>query len=224
MTGPNTRAAASFLADLNVPDALPAEKKDMQGGEQSLAEQPRLDLLRITSAMRAGNEAAFQTFYENYCDRLFRFLLVLTRGNEDMSRDLLQTTMTKVVRSVKPFAEERSFWSWLSTIARNAFLDACRKARRRPDLVPFPTNEPERIEPAAPAEDDLRLLQALDECLNALGAEERELIEAFYFSQESQQTIAQRRNTTSKAVESKLARIREKLRQDILNRLQHEDS
>jgi RNA polymerase sigma-70 factor (ECF subfamily) len=215
-------ATNSLLASLNVDNALPAATEDMQRGEPSSADQPRLDHLRITSAIRAGNEAAFQSFYENYCDRLYRYLLVLTRGNEDLSRELLQTTMAKVVRSIKPFADERSFWSWLSTIARNAFLDACRKAGRGPSLVPFPTGEPEAIAPTAPAQEELALEQALDESLHALDAEERELIEAFYFGQASQQSIAERRNTTAKAVESKLARIRQRLRENILKRLRHE--
>src|SRR5215510_10332408 len=60
----------------------------------------------MTARMAAGDEAAFKDFYECYCDRLFRYLLVLTRGNEDLARDLLQTTMTKIVRSGREFRNE----------------------------------------------------------------------------------------------------------------------
>jgi hypothetical protein len=127
----------SLLADLDVPGSLRHNRQDTQGGAQSPADAPVLDLLHVTAAIRRGDEAAFHTFYEHYCDRLYRYLLVVTHGNEDLSRELMQTTMTKVVRAMKPIADERSFWSWLTTIARNAFLDACRKTRRQPSLVPL---------------------------------------------------------------------------------------
>ena len=216
----------SLLADLDVPGLLSPEQQDTEGGTRSPADPPAVDLLRITAAIQKGNEAAFQTFYEQYCDRLFRYLLVVTSGNEDLSRELMQTTMTKVVRAMKPIADERAFWSWLSTIARNAFLDVCRKSRRQPRLVPLSASEKEVIAPLAPtpAEEDLPLMQALDDCLGALEPGERQLIEAFYFSHDSQQTIAQRDHTTPKAVESRLARIRRKLRENILRQLRHEDT
>jgi RNA polymerase sigma factor (sigma-70 family) len=215
---------ADLNVDLNVPGLLSRDQKDTEGGGQSRADPPALDLLQITAAIRTGNEAAFQIFYEHYCDRLYRYLLVLTSGNEDVSRELMQITMTKVVRAMKPIADERSFWSWLSTIARNAFLDACRKSRRQPSLVPLSASELDVINPPAPADEDSPLLQALDDCLAALEPGDRELIRAFYFGHASQQAIAQREHTTPKAVESKLARIRQKLRENVLRRLRHEDT
>jgi RNA polymerase sigma factor (sigma-70 family) len=215
---------ADLNVDLNVPCLLPHNQKDTQGGGQSPADPPALDLLRITAAIRTGNEAAFQIFYEHYCDRLYRYLLVLTSGNEDLSRELMQITMTKVVRAMKPISDERSFWSWLSTIARNAFLDACRKSRRQPGMVPLSASEMDVINLPAPADEDSPLLQALDDCLGALEPGDRNLIDAFYFGDASQQAIAQRERTTPKAVESKLARIRQRLRENILKRLRHEDT
>jgi RNA polymerase sigma factor (sigma-70 family) len=214
----------SLLADLDVPGLLSPEQKDTEGGAQSPGVPPTVDLHQITAAIRRGDEAAFQVLYEHYCDRLYRYLLVVTSGNEDLSRELMQTTMTKAVRAMKPIADERSFWSWLSRIARNAFLDACRKSRRQPRLVPLSTSELEAIDPPASANEDTPLLQALDICLSALEPGERQLIGAFFFAHDSQQTIAQREHTTPKAVESRLARIRRKLRENILRRLRHEDT
>jgi RNA polymerase sigma factor (sigma-70 family) len=178
----------------------------------------------LTAKMKEGDEAAFSEFYERYCDRLFRYLIVLTRGDEDRSRDLLQATMTKVVRSIRRFADERQFWNWLAAIARNCFIDALRKVQRTVQVVPlFPEDAP--ATPSAPtADDDAPLFDALEDCLAAMGAEERELIEAFYFKQGSHEAVARERQTTPKAVESKLARVRQKLRTAILKRLHHENS
>jgi len=59
----------------------------------------------LTAKMKDGDEAAFSEFYERYCDRLFRYLIVLTRGDEDRSRDLLQAP--------------RRWSSWIETIRRD---------------------------------------------------------------------------------------------------------
>jgi RNA polymerase sigma-70 factor, ECF subfamily len=178
----------------------------------------------LTAKMKDGDEAAFTAFYERYCDRLFRYLIVLTRGDEDRSRDLLQATMTKVVRSVRRFADERQFWNWLAAIALNCFIDALRKAQRTLQVVPLlPEDAPTTLS-AATGDDDATLFDALEDCLAAMEAEERDLIEAFYFKEGSHESVAQERQTTPKAVESKLARVRHKLRTAILKRLHHENS
>lgn len=178
----------------------------------------------LTARMKDGDEAAFSVFYERYCDRLFRYLIVLTRGDEDRSRDLLQATMTKVVRSVRRVADERQFWNWLAAIARNCFVDALRKARRTPQVVPLLPEDAPAMPSAVAADDDAPLFDALENCLAAMGVEERELIEAFYFKEGSHESVARERQTTPKAVESKLARVRQKLRAAILKRMHHENS
>jgi len=177
----------------------------------------------MTVRMANGDEAAFKEFYECYCDRLFRYLLLLTRGNEDLARDLLQTTMAKVVRGRREFRDEARLWNWLATIARNSFIDSLRRSQRAPQLVPLlPDDAPET--PMVPPDDsDAPLFDALDRCLIELETDEQALIEAFYFKGGSHHSVAERQNTTPKAVESKLARLRQKLRAAILKRLRYEN-
>jgi RNA polymerase sigma-70 factor (ECF subfamily) len=177
----------------------------------------------MTARMTNGDEAAFREFYECYCDRLFRYLLVLTRGNEDLARDLLQVTMTKIVRSRREFTNEAQLWNWLAAIARNSFIDALRRTRRAPQLVPLLPDDVPEMPTMATDESDTPLFDALDRCLVDLGAHERALIEAFYFKGGSHHSVAEQQNTTPKAVESKLARLRQKLRAAILKRLRYEN-
>lgn len=175
----------------------------------------------LTACLMAGDEDAFGVFHDLYCDRLFRYLLVLTRGDEDLSRDLLQVTMLKVVRSIRQFNDEGAFWNWLATIARNNFLDYVRKARRRPQLEPI-------LEPlnATTTENDEErvLVTALEKALAQLPSEERALIESFYFESGSYGSLAAQYDVSPKAVESRLSRVRQKLRQTILKYLRHENS
>src|SRR5688500_14580148 len=75
----------------------------------------------LTARMMTGEEEAFSAFHELYCDRLFRYLFVLCKGEEALARDLLQITMLKVVRAIRVFEDEEQFWNWLATIARHCF-------------------------------------------------------------------------------------------------------
>ena len=61
------------------------------------------------------------------------------------------------------------------------------------------------------------------ECgLNELDEEERVLVESIYFERRRQRDLAGESGTTPKAIESKLARIRAKLRQFVLQRIKNE--
>jgi RNA polymerase sigma factor (sigma-70 family) len=177
----------------------------------------------LTARVEAGDEAAFNFFYNRYCDRLFRYLIVLTRGNEEFARELLQTTMTKIVRSMRAFSDEPHLWNWLAALARNCFIDALRKMHRAPQTGPLkPEDSP--VASADGADNTAIMFEALDDCLAKLDGDERNLIEAFYFQGNSHSSVAQTQNTTPKAVESKLARVRQKLRSAILKRLRYENS
>jgi RNA polymerase sigma factor (sigma-70 family) len=168
-------------------------------------------ILEMTRAAVTGDEAACRNFFEQFCDRLYRYLLVVTRGDQDLSRELLSISMIKAIRSIQPMKTETDAWRWLTTIARHAFVDHCRKNRR---LV---TKEiPETIAADNP---DQTLLQVLNESVDELSPEEREVIERYYYDDESQLKLAEANHISRKAVESRLARIRQKLRAAVLRKL-----
>jgi RNA polymerase sigma factor (sigma-70 family) len=180
------------------------------------------DVSVVTSRMAQGEEAAFRFFYELYCDRLFRYLIVLTRGNEELARDLLQTTMIKVVRHIKPFHDEQILWCWLTQIARTTFIDAIRQRQRAPHHVAFSPEAISVIEVQPISADASHLEEALEVSLQELDPLEKEMIHQAYFERSPHQIIAAHTDTTSKAVESKLSRIRQKLRKAILRRVKNE--
>jgi len=63
------------------------------------------------------------------------------------------------------------------------------------------------------------LISALQRALFFLPAEERSLIEAHYFQGIPQKELANKMDSTKKAVESKMARIRKKMRDKFLREL-----
>ncbi len=175
------------------------------------------ELLRTTRAMVKGNEEAFNRFHKIYSGRLYRYLLVLGRGDEDQARENLQQTMLRVIRYIKSFSEEEVFWRWLVRIARTVIIDHIRRQDRRKESV-----LPEAI--AMPRSDDRGdiMLGLLETALGELDEKERALVEGAYFEHTSHKELAVARDTTAKAIESKLARIRNTLRESILRRIRNE--
>jgi RNA polymerase sigma factor (sigma-70 family) len=171
------------------------------------------EFLALTQGVMSGDDAAATDFFNRYCDRLFRYLLVVARGDEYAARESLSHAMIKATRHMKPMRSAEDIWRWLARLGWTSFIDHCRKNQRR--IVTAP--ELEGSENAAAQ--DTELAAALNECLADLPLEEREIIERFYFEDQSQAALAAQANSTRKAVESKLARIRQKLRTAILKKL-----
>ena len=177
---------------------------------------------RVTTRMRDYDEVACREFYETYCDRIYRYLIVLTRGNEGLSRDLLQESMTKIMKRMREFDNEAHLWNWMAMITRNSFIDWMRRNERAPKVVPLIEARSEELAACSPVGSDRQLLDELDGCLLELEPIERRLIERFYLQEGSYQSLAESDQSTAKAVESKLARIRQKLKAALFRRLRHE--
>ena len=173
--------------------------------------------------MAAGGEAAYRQFYDGYFDRLLRYLLVVTGGNEQAAREALQAALVRVVRYVKMFESEEKFWSWLTVLARSALADESKKQRRWfAFLEKFSRHAETESAAANNGEADETLRELLAQKVSALPPDERELISQKYFLRRSVREIAGAQQTTEKAVESKLSRVRRKLKDEIFSGLKNE--
>jgi RNA polymerase sigma-70 factor (ECF subfamily) len=186
---------------------------------QAAAAGPVADLRQLTKAICRGDEAAFTQFYDLYSWRLYRHLLVLAKGDEGEAREVLQTVVVKVAKGFKVFEEERRLWGWLCRVARNSYVDLCRARRRDQRFVPLEEHRPELVEGR---DEEHRLSESLHHALEQLTAEERELMRAAYVDERPLQELAGASGQTYKAVESRLARLRRKLKITLLNHLRHE--
>ena len=173
--------------------------------------------LRLTTAMRGGDEAAFHEFFDRYYDRLLRYLIVVARGNEDAAHEAAQGLLARVARHIRPFATEPEFWRWLAAVARHALVDEQRKQNRYQRLLGrfVDAFRGDSADPDAVAADE-RLLALLEREVGELAAEERELIERKYFRAEPVRAIATACDKTEKSIESRLGRIRAKLKTAVL--------
>jgi RNA polymerase sigma-70 factor (ECF subfamily) len=183
--------------------------------------RPILDIARLSRQMAKGDEEAYCEFHHAYFNRLLAYLLVVTQ-DEQLAREALQTTLLRVARHAKKFDSEDAFWSWLTVLARSSVADERRRSGRYGSFLErfFHRNSIEREEQAN--ENYSHLKELLEVNLQALPPEDREVLERKYFEGESVRQIAQATQLSEKAVESRLVRIRQKLKALVLSQLTHE--
>jgi RNA polymerase sigma-70 factor, ECF subfamily len=200
-------------------------EKDLQTSEPRLApddENPRdqLDTAALTRRMTEGDEMAWRIFYDAYFDRLWRYLLVVVAGNEDVAREALQGALVRAARHIKVFRNETVFWSWLTVLARSALADENRKRRRYFSFLDRFTRQTNvELDGAREVQTEGRLKIVLERHVALLPPDEQKLIERKYFARRAVREIADELGTTEKAVESKLSRVRKKLKDAVLAEL-----
>jgi RNA polymerase sigma-70 factor (ECF subfamily) len=173
--------------------------------------------------MLKGDEMAWRTFYDAYFDRLWRYLLVIATGNEDAAREALQAALVRVTRHIKIFCDENIFWSWLTVLARTAFADETKKRRRYFSFLDrFALHAEVERDGVNENQADGRLQMLLEQKVALLPLDEQKLVEQKYFARRAVREIADELQTTEKAVESKLSRIRQKLKDAVLTELKNE--
>jgi RNA polymerase sigma factor (sigma-70 family) len=187
--------------------AMPAESPQAAGDSAA----------RLSARLVAGEEAAWTEFHAQTFDRLLRYLLAAAHGNEDAAREALQAAYVKCVRHVRRFETEEAMWGWLAQIARGCLIDLARRRARYAAVLERLAEEPASGDSAPIAQGDL-----LAASVAQLAPAERTLLEARYTAGQPIAEIAAALGTTPKAVESRLARLRTRLRALLTRTLRHE--
>lgn len=166
---------------------------------------------------------AWRTFHEAYFNRLFRYLLVVAGGNEELAREALQATLIRVVRHIKVFSDADAFWNWLTVLARSAYADETKKGRRYSSFLRrFTEHASTQAESVRENQANARAEALLERHIALLPPEDLHLIAQKYFARCSVREIANELHTSEKAVESRLTRIRRKLKAAVLTDLKDE--
>jgi RNA polymerase sigma-70 factor (ECF subfamily) len=203
-------------ANALLPIQLPATRTAQ---EVAIAEATPTSVALLTRRLRARDEAAFREFHKLYFDRLYQFLLVVTRGQEDEAQDALQETLLRVVRYVREFETDEAFWGWLKVVARSAARDGGRKHRRYFNLLQnFALRWQNDAQEQTLIEDN-HLSLVLEECLDELDPRDRRLIEGKYLDGETVKELSAQTGLTDKAVESRLGRLRRRVRELMIKKL-----
>ncbi len=173
---------------------------------------------RLAVAVARGDEAAFRQLYDGYHPRLLRLVLVLSRGDESLAQEVVQSVFLTAAKKLRHAANEAHLWNWLARVVRQHLAKHWRHQRRNSAVVTMG----ELPEPADAVAPEATLERCLDAALLEMTAEERQLIERFYFDRLSQKEIAEQLSITPKTVSSRLERARHKLRLLTTRNLSHE--
>ena len=181
---------------------------------------PALDLASLTAGMVRSDESAYRRFFDLYYNRLLRYIIVLT-GNEESAHEALQMTLLRIAKHVRRFDSEEAFWSWLTVLARSSVIDEGRKSRRYLALLTR-FFEHQQIGASNANTADTRLLDLMRSNMEKLPDDERQLLHLKYSAGQSIRSLADQLSMTEKAVESRLSRARDRLKETILSQLKRE--
>ncbi|HJV79705.1 sigma-70 family RNA polymerase sigma factor [Noviherbaspirillum sp.] len=175
------------------------------------------DIACVTLAKR-GDGKAFSELVARYQDRIYRFLLRLTRSPDD-ALELTQDTFLRAYQGLERWRPDALFKTWLFRIARNIAFDRLRRDKLvefvelEQDMdLPDTTAGPEAIFETAQR---YRLLEA---ALERLPAEHREILLLREIEEMAYDEIAAVLNLNVGTVKSRLARARSAL----LDKLKHQ--
>ena len=178
---------------------------------------------RLVNRLRAGDERAFEEFFDAYFPRLYRFALVRTRHDAEAAEEIVQATLTQVVRKLGTYRAEAALFTWLCTFCRHEIGAYYRRRSRQPQPVDLVEDLPEiraALESLMSAgrdnpEVELRrkeLGRLVQVALDQLHPRYGDALEWKYVQGFSVKEIASFMGVTPKAAESVLSRAREAFR------------
>jgi RNA polymerase sigma-70 factor, ECF subfamily len=178
----------------------------------------------LVKAMLAGDESAFRHFFATYFPRIYRFALPRLAGDVEATKEVVQASLTKAVRSLASYRSDAALFTWLCQICRYQIVDYLRASKRHSDRIVLIEDNPElraALEAVeAPAED--QPLQRLDRAqtralvqsvLDRLPARYGDVLEWKYIEGRSVDEIGELLGVGSIAAQSMLARARTAFRE-----------
>lgn len=168
----------------------------------------------LIAAALGGDNGSFSTLMGRHKEPLYRFVRRYV-GDADESFDLVQETFVAAWSALNTFEQGRPFAVWIRRIALNKCRDWSRRRQvRRFFFGASPLEATDKM-PAAPADDSPRqeLLAALDTAIAALPAALKEPLLLTVFDEMSQAEAGALLNISAKAVETRVYRAKQKLRE-----------
>lgn len=168
----------------------------------------------LVARLLAGDEAACESFVDDYVPRLHRYAASRLAGERDLVQEVVQATVCRAIEKLSGFRGESSLFTWLCACCHNEIVSVFRRRSRRPATVPIEealaTAGVAGDSPADPERSfrraETRALVHL--ALDRLPAHQARALEWKYLEGLSVREIAQRSELGEKAAESLLTRAR----------------
>jgi len=184
--------------------------EQLEPGDRALAER-----------MIAGDEEAFEEFFEGHFPGLYRFALRRLRDPE-LTRDVVQSAICKAIANLRSYRGEATLAAWLFTICRYEISAHFRRRKRRPSPVELVEEEPsvraalDSLPASFPgpeeALEDKEVAELVHATLDRLPPRYGQVLEWKYLDGVPVKEIAVRLQLGAKAAESLLTRARNAFR------------
>ncbi len=175
--------------------------------DRTFSQQPDAEERELVIRLRAGDESAFETFAEHYIAGLYRFALRRLDHDRELTRDIVQSTVCKVIEKLDSYRGDAPLFTWLCACCRNEIAAHFRRAGRRPREVQLD----EDIEQNLP--DGTDTTELVHATLDRLPPTYARAMEWRYLDGLDVAEVAQRLGLTYKAAESLLSRARSAFRE-----------
>jgi RNA polymerase sigma-70 factor (ECF subfamily) len=182
------------------------------------AEDRRLNERRLVGRMLAGEEPAFDEFFDANFRPLYRFALRRLAGDAAAAEDVAQRTLCAAIDNLASWRGEAQLLTWLCAICRREVANHFRRERRAGVTVGLIDDLPEvraalesaLTEAEDPESNTLRqeLIALVHVALDHLPPHYAQLLEWKYLEDVPVKEMAGRIGSTPKATESMLTRAR----------------
>ena len=174
---------------------------------------------KLVKQLLAGNEQAFDQFFDENFARLYRFALTRLADDPDAAKEVAQITLSKAVRKLHTYKAEAALFTWLCSICRNETSDwLAKQGRYREHIVlaeDFPEvraavesfQAPEQMSPDRHYK-RVEMLRLIQTALDSLPARYGDVLEWKYIEGHSIKEISERMDIGTEATQSLLARAK----------------
>jgi RNA polymerase sigma-70 factor (ECF subfamily) len=177
----------------------------------------------LVGQMLAGDEAAFEEFFETSFPGLYRFALTRLDRNADAAEEVVQATLCKAVTKLATYRGEAALFTWLCTFCRHEISAHYGRHHRSLHETPSIEDTPEiraAFESIGAAHADApderlrrqELARLVRVTLDSLPPRYGDALEWKYIQELSVGDIAERLSIGTKAAESLLTRARQAFR------------
>lgn len=178
-----------------------------------------LDDKKLAKRLLAGEQQAFDQFFDENFARLYRFSIVRLGHDADAAKEIVQAVLFKALRKMDTYRAESALFTWICVICRHEISDWLRRERRYRDHVVLVEDIPEvagAIDSwVAPPEEGPEHQYAREEAvgliqlaLDRLPAKYGNVLEWKYVEGHSVREIATRLDLGTEATQSLLARAK----------------
>lgn len=159
-------------------------------------------------------EATLTAIYRETIGPLYGYVSRLTNGERQFAEDVTQETWLRAVREWQRQGVPDHPLAWLRTVARNLLMNH----QRRVTPISLDDVAPAELATSSMDDDLLDSTENIGRVYAALARMPRadaELLESFHFDRSRTATLAERLGVSERAIEGRLRRARERLRQEI---------